>query len=170
MVHWNESVTQTGPGSTSVITQSYLATIAVAATGDGSGGWTLAGSADITGSYTSDYTGQLTDILGAPCTVHYTDSATGQGSVGIVDGGITALDGFYEFTMYVPGLDGSNQTVRDDSDCDGPNNHETVVWTIAPTTAGGSGAYTDLDQITGSSSQPRPNGTDTITWNFSLGE
>jgi hypothetical protein len=164
-VRWSESVTQSGGGVSSVITQTYTAVVAVTLTGGDPGSWTITGTADITGTYTSNYESRTTTPLG-PCNVHYTDNASGGGKVDIVDGGLEARDGFYQFYVNIPGLDGSNSTVRDDSGCNGPNNRETTVWSIAPTTKGGSGEFTDPGHISGSHSEPREGGEDTVTWDF----
>ena len=165
---WSERVVQSGVGDSSVITQAYTATILVSLTDAGPGGWTLAGRADITSTFTSDFVGNRITIQGAPCKVHYTDDASNSGTVD-VEGGLEARDGFYQFHVDVPGLDGgSNNTVRDDSPCGGPNDLETTEWSVAPTTPGGNGDLIDPLHISGSSSQPREGGEDTITWSFTL--
>jgi hypothetical protein len=164
---WSESVTQTGDGFSSVVTQQYTAVVQVNLTKVDVGGWEITGPATVTSSFTSDVTKRLATLLGAPCDVHYTDDASGAGTV-TVTGGLEAIDGFYQFFVDIPGVDGSNATVRDDSACDGPNDHETTLWQVAPMTAGGSGDFTDPGQISGSSSAPRPGGEDTVTWSFTL--
>jgi hypothetical protein len=131
------------------------------------GSWTFTGSASITAAYTSNFSGRKADILGAPCDVHYTDDASASGTVQ-VDGGLTAYDGFYDFYVNIPGVDtGTNNAVRNDSDCDGPNDLYTTPWAAAPTTASGSGEYSGTS-ISGSVSTPRTGGDDTITWSFAL--
>jgi hypothetical protein len=132
------------------------------------GAWTISGPASVTSTYTSDWTSNQTSTLG-PCNVHYTDNATAMGSVE-VEGGLEARDGFYQFYVNIPGVDGSNDTVRDDSGCNGPNNRETTPWAAAPITAGGSGDMTSPRTITGSSSEPRTGGEDTVSWSFTLPE
>jgi hypothetical protein len=97
--------------------------------------------------------------------VHYTDDAKASGSVQ-VEGGLEAGDGFYQFHVNVPGLDGTNETVRDDSGCRGPNNSETTTWSVAPITAGGSGDLTDPSHISGSTTEPREGGEDTVKWDL----
>ena len=164
---WSESVTQSGAGMSSVVTQQYTAIVQVTLTSEGPGAWTFTGSADITAAFTSDYQARKADILGAACNVHYTDDASASGTVQI-DGGLNASDGFYQFHVNIPGIDtGTNETVRDDSDCDGPNNSETTPWSAAQISAQGSGEYTG-SSISGSESTPREGGEDTVTWSFTL--
>lgn len=165
---WSESVTQTGDGTSSVITQRYTALVSVSLTKVDEGAWAISGSASVSSTYTNDWKSNQTSSLG-PCNVHYTDNATAMGSVQ-VEGGLEASDGFYQFYVNIPGVDGSNDTVRDDSGCNGPNNREMTPWTAAPTTAGGSGDMTDPRTISGSSSEPRTGGEDTVSWTFTLPE
>lgn len=165
---WSESVTQTGGGTSSVITQQYTAVVRVSLDKVDEGAWTISGTASISGEYTSDWRSNQTSPLG-PCNVHYTDNASASDTVD-VEGGLEARDGFYQFYVSIPGADGSNDTVRDDSGCNGPNNRETTPWSAAPITASGSGDMTDARTISGSSSEPRQNGEDTLTWSFTLPE
>lgn len=160
---WNESVEQSGEGMHSLTSQSYRAVVLVSSV-EGEGAWELAGKAEIVSSFTSDYERRTTTPLG-PCKVHYTDDARASGSVQ-VEGGLEAGDGFYQFHLNIPGLDGSNDTVRDDSGCHGPNNRETTPWSVAPITAGGSGDLTDPDHISGSTTAPREGGEDTVKWDL----
>lgn len=164
---WSERVTQSGDGFSSEITQQYMAVVQVTLTNVDIGGWEITGRADVTSSFTSDATSRMTTLLGAPCNTHYTDDASGSGTV-TVTGGLEARDGFYQFYVDIPAVDGSNDTVRDDSDCDGPNYREITPWPVGPITAAGNGDVTDPDVITGSSSEPREGGEDTITWSFSI--
>ena len=165
---WSESVTQTGGGTSSVITQRYTAVVSVSLTRVDEGAWTISGPASVSSTYTSDWKSNQTSTLG-PCNVHYTDNATAMGSVQ-VEGGLEARDGYYQFHVNIPGVDGSNETVRDDSGCNGPNNRETTPWAAASITAGGSGDLTDPRTISGSSSEPRTGGEDTVSWRFTLPE
>ena len=165
---WSERVTQTGDGTSSVITQRYTAVVSVSLTKVDEGAWTISGSASITSSYTNDWKSSQTSSLG-PCDVHYTDNATAMGTVE-VEGGLEAWDGFYQFHVNIPGVDGSNDTVRDDSGCKGPINRETTPWAAAPVTAGGSGDMSGPRTISGSSSEPRTGGEDTVSWSFTLPE
>lgn len=165
---WSESVTQTGGGTSSVITQQYLAVVSVSLSKVDEGGWTISGPASISSAYTSDWRSNQVSSLG-PCNVHYTDNASASATVD-VEGGLEARDGFYQFYVSIPGAEGSNATVRDDSGCNGPNNQETTPWSAAPITASGSGDMTDARTISGSSSTPRQNGEDTLTWSFTLPE
>jgi hypothetical protein len=165
---WSESVTQTGGGTSSVITQQYLAVVSVSLSKVDEGGWTISGPASISSAYTSDWRSDQTSALG-PCNVHYTDNASASDTVD-VEGGLEARDGFYQFYVNIPGADGSNATVRDDSGCNGPNNQETTPWSAAPITASASGDMTDARAISGSSSTPRQGGEDTLTWSFTLPE
>ncbi len=165
---WSESVTQTGDGTSSVITQRYTAVVSVSLTKVDEGAWTISGPASVSSTYTSDWKSNQTSTLG-PCNVHYTDNATAMGSVE-VEGGLEASDGFYQFYVNIPGVDGSNDTVRDDSGCNGPNNRETTPWAAAPITAAGSGDLTGPRTISGSSSVPRTDGEETVSWTFTLPE
>ena len=165
---WSESVTQSGGGTSSVITQQYTAAVSVSLTKVDEGAWTITGPASIVSAFTSDWVSNQTSSLG-PCNVHYTDDARASGTVD-VEGGLEARDGFYQFYVNIPGVDGSNATVRDDSGCNGPNNQETTPWSAAPITASGSGEMTSPRTISGSSSEPRQGGEDTVTWSFSLPE
>ncbi len=163
---WSETVEVTNGDVHSLIHQEYKAVASVSLVG-GDGAWTFTGTANITAAFTSDYQARLADILGAPCNVHYTDAASASGSVQ-VEGGLSAADGFYDFTLYIPGIDtGTNATVRDDSDCDGPNNSETTPWSAAPISAGGSGEYSGAS-ISGSEAVPREGGEDRTEWSFSI--
>jgi hypothetical protein len=165
---WSESVTQSGDGTSSTITQRYAATVDLSLTKVDEGAWTVTGTASIESTYTSDWVSRQTSSLG-PCNVHYTDDAAASGTVA-VEGGLEARDGFYNFYVNIPGLDGSNDTVRDDSGCNGPNNQERTPWSVAPITASGSGDMTSPRAISGSTSTPRGGGEDTLTWSFSLPE
>jgi hypothetical protein len=165
---WSESVTQLGSGTSSVITQQYAATVNVSLTKVDEGAWTITGPASIVSAFTSDWVSNQTSPLG-PCNVHYTDNAGASGTVD-VEGGLEARDGFYQFYVNIPGVDGSNATVRDDSGCNGPNNQETTPWSAAPITASGSGEMTGSRTISGSSSEPRQGGEDKVIWSFSLSE
>lgn len=165
---WSESVTQLGSGTSSVITQQYAATVNVSLTKVDEGAWTITGDANIVSAFTSDWVSRQTSSLG-PCNVHYTDDAMASGTV-VVEGGLEARDGFYQFYVNIPGVDGSNATVRDDSGCNGPNNQETTPWSAAPITASGSGELTSPRTISGSSSAPREGGEDRVTWSFTLPE
>ena len=165
---WSESVTQRGSGTSSVITQQYAATVNVSLTKVDEGAWTITGPASIVSAFTSDWVSNQTSPLG-PCNVHYTDNAGASGTVD-VEGDLEARDGFYQFYVNIPGVDGSNATVRDDSGCNGPNNQETTPWSAAPITASGSGEMTGSRTISGSSSEPRQGGEDKVIWSFSLPE
>jgi hypothetical protein len=162
---WSETVKDSGGGTTSVIHQEYKAAVRLTLTKVDIGNYEITGTASISGVFTSDYTSQQTSVLG-PCNVHYTDNASGGGSVA-VDGGLEARDGFYQFTVNIPGLDGSNDTVRDDSGCNGTNIRETTPWSVAPDRVGGSGEYTG-NAISGTTSRPRQGGQDVTTWSFTL--
>lgn len=166
--NWSETVTQSGGGTSSVITQQYMAVIRVSLSKVDEGAWTISGPASISSTYTSDWRSNQASALG-PCNVHYTDNASASDTVA-VEGGLEARDGFYQFHVNIPGADGSNATVRDDSGCNGPNNRETTPWSAAPTTASASGDITDARTISGSLSTPRRDGEDTLTWNFTLPE
>jgi hypothetical protein len=165
---WSESVTQTGSGTSSVITQQYTAVARVSLRKVDEGAWTITGTATISSTFTSDWKSNQATALG-PCSAHYTDNASASGTVD-VEGGLEAGDGFYQFYVSIPGVDGSNATVRDDSGCNGPNNQETTPWSAAPITASGSGDMTNERIISGSSSEPRQGGEDTLTWSFTLPE
>jgi hypothetical protein len=165
---WSESVTELGSGTSSVITQQYTASVSVSLTKVDEGAWTITGPASIASSFTSDWVSNQTSSLG-PCNVHYTDDAMASGTVD-VEGGLEARDGFYQFYANIPGVDGNNATVRDDSGCNGPSKSETTPWSAAPITASGSGEMTGSRTISGSSSNPREGGEDTLTWSFSLPE
>jgi hypothetical protein len=163
---WSESVTQTGVGTSSVITQRYTALVSVSLTKVDEGAYSISGTASITSTYTSDWKSSQTSTLG-PCNVHYTDNATAMGSVE-VEGGLEAYDGFYQFHVNIPGVDGSNDTVRDDSGCNGPNKQEITPWAAAPITAAGSGEMTDPRTLSGSTTEPRTGGEDSVSWSFTL--
>ena len=162
---WSESVTQSGGGSTSVIRQAYKAVVLVNLTKVDIRAWTIDGKATITATFTSDFQSQTSTPLG-PCNVHYTDDASGAGNVD-VEGGMEAGDGTYEFHVNIPGLDGSNNTVRDDSGCFGGTNRETTPWPVAPDMVGGSGNYSG-NGISGNTSKPREGGKDAASWSFSI--
>jgi hypothetical protein len=162
---WSETVTESGGGVRSVIHQEYKAVVRVTLTKVDIHAWTITGQATITAAFTSDYESRMTTPLG-PCNVHYTDDASGGGTVA-VEGGLEASDGTYQFHVNIPGLDGTNDTVRDDSGCNGSNNRETTPWSVAPDLVGGSGQYTG-SSISGSFTKPREGGQDAATWRFTL--
>jgi hypothetical protein len=165
---WSETVRVSDTTMQSVVHQEYQATIHVVfGSGDGTGGWTLTGTAEITSAFTSDGTEQLQDITGAPCSIHYTDNAGATGTVNVIDGGIEARDGFYQFHVDIPGVDGSNTAVRDDSGCLGANTTEQTPWSAAPIIASGNGEYTGR-HISGSFTEPRQEGEDKVTWSLTL--
>lgn len=165
---WSESVTQSGSGTSSVITQEYRAAVEVSLSKVDEGAWIISGPASISSAYTSDWRSNQTSSLG-PCNAHYTDDASATGTVD-VEGGLEARDGSFQFHVNIPGVDGSNVTVRDDSGCNGPNKQETAPWSVAPITASGSGDMTGARTISGRSSTPRENGEDTVTWTFTIPE
>ncbi len=159
---WSETVTN--PLGT--VHQEYRASVHVAFGQEEAGSWVLTGTADITSAFTNEVTEQLQDITGAPCTTHHTDAASASGSVD-VEGGIEARDGFYQFHLFIPSVDGTNTSLRDDSACGGPNTTESNVWTAAEITASGDGEYSGTS-ISGSVSNPREGGEDTTSWSFTL--
>jgi hypothetical protein len=152
----------------SVITTTYSAVVHVTLTKGDIHAWSFAGSADISGTYTSDFKSHADSPLG-PCDEHFTDDASGSGTVDLWSGGIEASDGHYQFTLNIAGIDnGSSLTVRDDTGCFGGSTTETVVWGIAPDTMGGDGDYTDPNHITGSWTHPLEGGSDVLTWDLTL--
>ena len=164
---WDERAEVIGGDTSSVITQQYAATVDVTLTQVDIGSWTLTGTADITSSYTSDFEAHFTTPLG-PCNQHYTDAASAVGSVD-VEGGLEARDGFYQFYVNIGGLDGANDTVRDDSGCNGTTTQETTPWSVAPVFVGESGAFSGT-HFSGSTSEPREGGAETLTWDFTITE
>lgn len=158
---WEESVERLGEGMESKTTQIYEATVRISSNQVDVGAWELSGDAEIVSTFTSDYKSSTTTPLG-PCNVHYTDDAKGTGTVE-VKGGLEAGDGFYQFHVNVAGLEGTNETVRDDSGCRGPNKSETTPWPVAPVTVGGSGEMGDADHISGSS-ETQNGAKETVTW------
>jgi hypothetical protein len=163
---WSETVEEAGSGVRSVIHQQYQATVSINLTEVDVGAWAITGRAQITSSFTSLYESRTTTPLG-PCNIRYTDDASAGGAVD-VEGGLEARDGFYQFHVNIPGLDGTNRTVRDDSGCNGPNNQETTPWTVAPILAAGNGDLTDPGHISGSFTEPRQGGEDTVSWDITL--
>lgn len=160
---WEEIVEQTGEGMESKTAQFYEVVVRLSSAQVDVGAWELTGDAEIVSTFTSDYKSSTTSSLG-PCNVHYTDDAKGSGTVE-VEGGLEAGDGLYQFHVNVPGLDGSNETVRDDSGCRGPNKTETTPWPVAPIRLGGSGDLTDPDHISGST-ETQNGAKETVTWDL----
>jgi hypothetical protein len=160
---WEQDVEQFGEGMESRARQTYEAVAQISSVQVDIGAWELSGSAEIVSTFTSDYQNRMTSSLG-PCNAHYTDDAKGQGNVP-VEGGLEAGDGFYQFHVNISGLDGANETMRDDSGCRGPNKRETVPWGVAPVTVAQSGDLDDPDHISGSS-ETREGAKETITWDL----
>jgi hypothetical protein len=163
---WNTVVNTSGDGSSSVVTEDSLAEVHFTLTKVDIGSWTITGTAAVTGSFTSDFQSHTVTSLG-PCDTHYTDNASGAGT-GAVTGGLEARDGFYNFYIAIPGVDGSNDTVRDDSGCFGPNDRETTPWSVSSSTPTESGNMTDPDHISGSTNTPTAGGSEVITWSITL--
>lgn len=156
---WSETVDRSGGGVQDVVHQEYEAAIrfSLTLTDASSGSYDITGRADITSAFTED--------MKSACS-HYTDDASGSGSTD-VRGGLEARDGMYQFHLEVDGLTGSNNTVRDDSPCSGPNNRETTEWPIAPITCFGEGTHSGK-HLVGSMSTPREGGQDVCSWDFTL--
>src|SRR5829696_5281363 len=89
---WSETVSN----PLGVVHQDYQAIVNVVFGPGEDGSWTLAGTANITSTFSNEVTEQLQDITGAACTTHHTDDSSASGSVD-VDGGIEAREGFYQF-------------------------------------------------------------------------
>jgi len=156
---------QSGDGTSSKIIQTYEATITIRATAVDSGRWTLAGPANIIGTFTSDWVSTQTTPLG-PCNEHYTDDAQAKG-MGVVDGGLEIDDDFFQLTVQVPGIDnGTMSSVRDDSGCRGSRTLENNPWAVSAQTLGDSGKLTDPNVISITKREPDANGIVTTTWNL----
>ena len=155
---------QSGDGTSSKIIQTYEATITIRATAVDSGRWTLAGPANIIGTFTSDWVSTQTTPLG-PCNEHYTDDAQAKG-MGVVDGGLEIDDDFFQLTVRMPGVDGTMTSVRDDTGCFGSRTAETNPWAAAERTLGESGQLADPNVISVTRKEPDGNNVVTTTWNL----
>jgi hypothetical protein len=155
---------KSGGGNASKITQTYDATITIRATAVDSGRWTLAGQANIIGTFSSDWVSRQTSSLG-PCNVHYTDDAQAKGA-GVIEGGLEIDDDFFQLTVRVPGVDGTMNSVRDDSGCFGSRTTDTNPWPAAEKTLGESGQLADPNVISVTRKEPDGTGVVTTTWNL----
>jgi hypothetical protein len=155
---------EAGDGTASRITQTYEATITIRATAVDVGRWTLAGPANIIGTFSSDWASRQTTALG-PCNQHFTDDAEAKGA-GAIDGGLEIDDDFFQLTIHVPSADGTMSSVRDDTGCFGSRTAETNPWTAAEERLGESGQLTDPNVISFTKREPDANGVVTTTWNL----
>ena len=162
--HEEHTTQESGGGNASKITQTYDATITIRATAVDSGRWTLAGQATIIGTFSSDWVSRQTSSLG-PCNVHYTDDAQAKGA-GVIEGGLEIDDDFFQLTVRVPGVDGTMNSVRDDSGCFGSRTTESNPWTAAEETLGESGKLADPNVISVTRKEPDATGVVTTTWNL----
>jgi len=155
---------QSGDGTSSKIIQTYEATITIRATAVDSGRWEIAGPANITGTFSSNWISNQTTPLG-PCNVHYTDDAQAK-ATGVVEGGMEIDDGLFQLRVQVPGADGTMSSVRDDSGCRGTNTSENNPWAVSEQTLTESGKLTDPNVISVTRREPDPTGVVTTTWNL----
>jgi hypothetical protein len=150
-----QTVAESGGGTASKVRQTYDATITIRATAVDAGRWTLAGQATIMATFSSDWVSRQTSSLG-PCNQHFTDDAEAKGG-GVIEGGLEIDDDFFQLTVRVPGVDGTMNSVRDDTGCFGSRTTETNPWPAAQKTLGESGQLADPNVI--SVTRKEPDGT-----------
>ena len=159
---YRHTVATSAVGLTTSDTNTYTAKVRISSTWVSIGGWTLAGDADITGTWKSEST---EDYPNGHCHKHYTDDASAADTKPL-KGGLEVRDGRYQFYVNVPAIEGNDTSVRDDSGCGGTNTTETNTWPVAFVYINGSGDVTDPNHITGSKTTPVDNGEDTNTWDL----
>jgi hypothetical protein len=159
-----QTVEESGGGTASKIIQTYDATVTIRATAVDAGRWTLAGQANIIATFSSDWVSRQTSPLG-PCNQHFTDDAEAKGT-GAIEGGLEIDDGFFQLTVRVPGVDGTKNSVRDDTGCFGSRTTETNPWPAAEKTLGESGQLADPNVISVTRKEPDGSTVVTTTWNL----
>jgi len=164
---FSETVVQSDAGFHSEIHQDLHAVINVTVTKVDFGRYTLTGTANLTGTYSSDFVSDMDTPLGH-CHQEQHDDSSGSGTTD-AEGGLEANEGFFQFHVNVLGVDGSGTAVRDDSGCFGSATTEAVPWALAPFTAGNSGEYSGTT-ISGTAAEPREGGEDRLSWNITLPE
>jgi len=159
-----QTTQQSGGGTASEITQTYDATVTIQASADDPGRWTLVGQATIASTFSSDWVSRQTSPLG-PCNQHFTDEAEAKGT-GAIEGGLEIEDDFYQLRVQLPNVDGTMNSVRDDTGCFGSRTTESNPWSAAQRTVGASGRLADPNVIAGSSTEPDGSTVVTTTWNL----
>jgi hypothetical protein len=157
---WQDRTDRSGNGVSDVITTSYKAIVNVTLTKTDIYAYEIAASAAVSATFTEDYKSSCS---------HYTDDASGSGTVS-GQGGLQAgeIGEAFEFYVDLLGATGTNHTVRDDSPCGGPNYADSPEWPVPPVHVTGGDTIADPHHIAGSASIPRPGGTETVTWDFTL--
>lgn len=143
-------------------TSSYLATVQFSSTAADIRRWTLAGEATIKATGSMETLFSEATPLGQ-CTQHYTDDMLAEGRRP-VDGGLEQRGTEVEFSIRLPGLDGTLTAVRDDSGCFGTRQESTEPWSVGAVTVGGSGELTG-NTVSGSTTL----GTETVSWTLTYG-
>jgi hypothetical protein len=164
----SKRVTETFPNSTSVSAEDYKAVVRITSTAVDIEGWELSGSAELVKHLTSDLQTHNVSPVG-PCSYHYTEDASADGTVTIA-GGLETRNGIFQFHVNIPGLDpaGTILNVWDETGCNGANKQETNPWYIGSTTSDGDGDLIDPNHISGGTTTPTEGGEDKLTWSFTF--
>ena len=160
---FSENVSQGGGDATSESSQVYEATVRLRTEQGDSGRWNLVGDANITAERSIYFHSSVDSPLGH-CEETHTDKAQAEGTaVAIESGGLEITDDFYQFTVQLPDVDGTEISKRLYTGCGGTNETDTHPWVGGAGGAlGGSGKLTDPNSISGSTTEP--GGQRTTTW------
>ena len=107
---WSESVDRSGGGVTSTASQSYEATVQIGSQAGDTDRWTLIGDATIAAARTIVFEQTIVSNLGS-CTEKHRDEAKAKGT-GHIEGGLEISDDFYQYTVLLPVVAGSETSVR----------------------------------------------------------
>jgi hypothetical protein len=137
---WTSHIVSTGGQETT--DEMYSAHTQVTSQALGLERWKLTGQGNVESSRSivSDF------IIGTTCHAHYEDQASGNSAVVVPDGGIEIDGNRYQLRVEIPGITGSETTVRN---CP-PQPDETHDWAVADYTVLESGTMTDPNVISGS--------------------
>ena len=125
---FSESVSQTGGDVTSESSQKYEATVRIRSEQVDTGRWNLVGDADITAERSIFFLSSFDSPLGR-CEERHTDEAKAVGvAVAIENGGLEISDDFYQFTVQLPDVEGSETSERKYTGCGGTNETDTHSW------------------------------------------
>lgn len=155
--------TEGGAGNSSTIEEHYVGTVTFHSIEADFRRWNLVGDAAIVANGLSDYWSTTETPLGT-CTRHYTDTRQAS-DTGDVEGGMSMLgDGEYEFNLTIPGIDGTNDAVRDDSGCFALRDSSTEPWPVAFERVGGTGKFDAGWNSSGSTTLDDTVVSWTLTW------
>ena len=159
---WSETVNSSSGGVTSTASQSYEAKVNVSSQAVDTDRWTLAGEATILAERKIFFKQTIVSSLGS-CTEEHRDDAKANGN-GQIEGGLEISDDFYQLTVRLPVVAGSEESVRINSGaCGSSTTTDVHPWPTSPISTGGSGSLPNPNRVSGSS--PGPSGG-TVTWSL----